>query len=254
MRDMGGFQLNPQLQTLATMARRAGLLTAAFVGSKAVAHQYGLARGFDLYDDEMPLPPAAPSLYGIISERRASVTTDRALTWLRQHASGRFFLWVHYYDPHYPYDPPEPYRHLYSHHLYSGEIAYTDSQAGRLLDFLAQPELRSRTMVIVTADHGEGLFQHGEGEHGVFLYDDTLRVPLIISGPGVSSGKAVSQQVRSIDIFPTVAEFLGIASGPEVQGVSLWPLMKTGGELPGKGSDFAYLESLLPNALRALVV
>lgn len=246
MRDMGGFVLNPRVQTLAAMAEKAGMLTAAFVGSKAVAHQYGLARGFDLYDDQMPALRMARGPYGIMPERRASVTTDHALDWLRQHGRQRFFLWVHYYDPHYPHDPPGAYRRSYANDLYSGEIAYTDAQAGRLLDFLTRQNLRSRTLVIVTADHGEGLFQHGEGEHGVFLYDDTLRIPLIISGPGVPPGRAARQQVRSIDIFPTVAEFLGVAPAPDVQGVSLWPLIKTGRELPGKGSDFAYLETLFP--------
>ncbi len=246
LRDMGGFTLNPNVQTLAMLAHRLGLLTAAFVGSKTVGRRYGLAHGFDLYDDAMPVVPPRQQSPSTIAERRAGVTTDHALAWLRQHSHERFFLWVHYYDPHFPYDPPEPYHSSYIHDPYSGEIAYTDEQAGRILGFLGRNNLRSRTLVVVTADHGEGLFQHGEGEHGVFLYDDTLHVPLIISGPGVPVGGTITQQVRSIDILPTVVEFLGVASGPTVQGTSLWPLMKRGRELPGKGSDFAYLESILP--------
>ena len=246
MREMGGFMLNPNVQTLAGLAHDLGLRTAAFVGSSALARQFGLARGFEVYDDQMPLIPAGRRPPSGIAERRASVTTDHALAWLREHSEERFFLWVHYYDPHFPYDPPEPYHRRYSHDLYSGEIAYTDEQAGRILSFLEQPGLRGRTLVIMTADHGEGLFQHGEGEHGVFLYDDTLHVPLIICGPGVPAGKTIPQQVRSIDILPTVAAFLGVAPSAKVQGANLWPLMDKGRELSEKGADYAYLESILP--------
>ena len=243
---MGGFKLSPNVQTLAELAHHLGLRTAAFVGSRAVARQFGLGRGFDVYDDQMPFAQGRSLLSSRVVERRASVTTDHALTWLRRHGQERFFLWIHYYDPHFPYDPPEPFNTRYQHDLYSGEIAYVDEQAGRILGFLDQTALCSRTLVIVTGDHGEGLFEHGEGEHGVFLYDDTLHVPLIISGPGVPSGEVIPQQVRSIDILPTVARYLGVAPASNVQGISLWPLMRTGRELPEKGSDYAYLESLFP--------
>src|SRR5262249_46640758 len=193
---------------LATMAQKAGFLTAAFVGSKAVGRQFGLQQGFDTYDDQMPSLDQEGKLPGVFPERRAAETTDRALDWLRKQTGQRFFVWVHYYDPHEPYDPPEPYRSDYPNDPYSGEIAYTDVQVGRLLDFLDQSADRKRTIVVVMGDHGEGLDDHGEAAHGIFIYDDTIHVPLLIAGPGVLAGRVVSEQVRSIDILPTLAELL----------------------------------------------
>ncbi len=246
LRDMGGFVLDPLHVTLATMARNAGFLTAAFVGSNAVKRHFGLQQGFDLYDDQMPSHQEEGKLPGVFPERRAAITTDRALEWLKPHGEGSFFVWVHYYDPHAPYDPPEPYKSLYANDPYSGEIAYTDEQVGRLLEFLTQHKLRERTLVIVIGDHGEGLNDHGEGTHGIFLYEDTLHVPLIMAGPGVPAGKVISAQVRSIDLLPTIAEFLRLPPNPAAQGVSLWPLIQRGQPLVGKGSNYAYVETIYP--------
>src|SRR5262249_13627635 len=145
-----------------------------------------------------------------------------------------FFLWVHYYDPHDPYDPPEPYKTKYATDLYSGEIAYSDEQAGRLLKFLDQSGLRQRTLVVVVGDHGEGLNDHLEQTHGVFIYDETLQVPLILAGPGVPPGRVIQTEVRSIDLFPTVAEFLSLTTNVPVQGTSLWPLIEQGKLVAGK--------------------
>ena len=247
LRDMGGFTLDPKHLTLATMARNAGYTTAAFVGSKAVGRAFGINQGFDTYDDQMPSRGQEEGkLPGVFPERRAAVTTDHALEWLKQHGKERFFLWVHYYDPHEPYEPPEPYKSQYPNDPYSGEIAYTDEQVGRLLDYLDQQNLRNRTLVIAVGDHGEGRNDHGEGTHGIFIYDDTLHVPLIIAGPGVAASKVVNYQVRSIDLLPTVTEFLNLAPNPAAQGVSLWPLIQRGQPLPGKGSNYAYIETLYP--------
>src|SRR5262245_59014948 len=209
LRDMGGFVLDPKHLTLATMAQRAGFLTAAFVGSKAVGRQFGLQQGFDTYDDQMPALDQEGKLPGVFPARRAAETTDRALTWLEKRGDQKSFVWVHYYDPHEPYDPPEPYRSAYPNDPYSGEIAYTDAQVGRLLDFLDQSAKLQRTIVVVMGDHGEGLDDHGEAAHGIFIYDDTLHVPLLIAGPDVPSGKVIGEQVRSIDILPTLAQLLG---------------------------------------------
>ena len=246
LRDMGGFVLDPRHVTLATMAKQAGFLTAAFVGSKAVGRHFGLQQGFDIYDDQMPTRGTEAQLPGVFPERRAQVTTDHALEWLNQHAHDNFFLWVHYYDAHEPYDPPEPYKHEYAKDPYSGEIAYTDGQVGRLLDALDQQKLRERTLVIVVGDHGEGLNDHGEATHGIFVYDDTLHVPLIIAGPGVPSGAVIEPQVRSIDLLPTAAEFLRLAPTPAAQGVSLWPIIGGGRPVVGKGSNYACVETLYP--------
>src|SRR5262249_32042424 len=144
-------------------AKNLGYVTAAFVSSKALSRHFGLFRGFDVYDDEMPLRDEEGKR--IFPERRAAATTDRALDWLRQQRGQKFFLWVHFYDPHEPYDPPEPYRTDYSNDPYSGEIAYSDEQVGRLLSFLEQSKLREKTLVVVIGDHGEGLNDHGESTH-----------------------------------------------------------------------------------------
>ncbi len=246
LRDMGGFTLDPKHLTLAHMARNAGFSTAAFVSSKAVGRQWGLQQGFDTYDDQMPSRGQEGALPGIFPERRAAVTTDHALEWLKQHGRGKLFLWVHYYDPHEPYDPPEPFRSAYPNDPYSGEIAYMDEQVGRLLEYLDLQGLSARTLVIAVGDHGEGLNDHGEGTHGIFIYDDTLHVPLIMAGPEVPQGKVITPQVRSIDLLPTVASFLRLPPNPAAQGVSLWPLIERGQQLPGKGSNYAYIETLYP--------
>jgi Tfp pilus assembly protein PilF len=243
LRDMGGFVLDKSHPTIASLAQAAGFSTAAFVGSRAVAKHFGLSHGFDTYDDDMGAEKEEGKLPGVFPERRASVVTDRALEWLKQNAHQKFFLWAHYYDPHTPYDPPEPYKREYAKSLYDGEIAYMDEQVGRLLDGLDQLALTSRTLVIAVGDHGESLGEHGELTHGIFLYDATLHVPLIVAGPDVPRGKVIENQVRSIDLHPTVMEFLHLPASPEAQGVSLWPLIEQGTHVR---SDYSYGETLYP--------
>ena len=244
LRDMGGFVLAKSNPTIATITQSAGFATAAFVGSLVLGKRLGFANGFETYDDDMPGQGAEGQLPGIFPERRAQAVSDRAIAWLRKNGGKkRFFLWVHYYDPHAPYDPPEPYRNRYSKDLYSGEIAYMDEQVGRLLDAIQQMSLRSRTLVVAIGDHGESLGEHGEMNHGVFLYDSTLHVPLIVAGPGVPAGKVIDEQVRSIDVMPTILGFLRLAPGTRAQGTSLWPLIQRGSRV---ASDYAYLETLYP--------
>lgn len=243
VRDMTGFALSKTHPTIASLTHAAGYATAAFVGSSVLNQRFGFSNGFQTYDDSMGKSVVEANRPGLLLERRASVVTDRAITWLKSNGDKRFFLWCHYYDPHEPYDPPEPYHHLYAHDLYSGEIAYMDSQLGRLFDDLKDQHLLDRTLIVVTADHGESLGEHGEETHGVFLYDATLHVPLIIAGPGIPAGKVVVQQVRSIDIMPTILAFLNLPPGKEAQGVDLLPLIRKGQPLP---TDTAYLETLYP--------
>jgi arylsulfatase A-like enzyme/Flp pilus assembly protein TadD len=243
LRDMGGFVLDKSHPTIASLTQTAGFQTAAFVGSRAVAHHFGLAHGFDIYDDDMGPQTEEGKLPGIFAERRAGVVTDHALDWLKQNGQRKFFLWAHYYDPHEPYDPPEPYKHEYAKSLYDGEIAYMDEQIGRLLDGLDQLGLTSRTLVIAMGDHGESLGEHGEKTHGIFLYDATLHVPLLVAGPDVPPGKVIDDQVRSIDIHPTVMEFLNVPASVEAQGVSLWPLLRQGAHVR---SNYSYGETLYP--------
>ncbi|MGO8788243.1 MAG: sulfatase-like hydrolase/transferase [Terriglobia bacterium] len=243
LRDMGGFVLDKSHPTTASLTQAAGFQTGAVVGSRAVARHFGLAHGFDSYDDDMGSQTEEGRLPGIFLERRAGVVTDHALDWLKQNAQRKFFLWAHYYDPHAPYDPPEPYRRQYAKSLYDGEIAYMDEQVGRLLDGLDQLALTSRTLVIVVGDHGESLGEHGEATHGIFLYDATLHVPLIVAGPDVPRGRVIDDQVRSIDLHPTIMAFLHLAASPEAQGVSLWPLIEQGTRVR---SNYSYGETLYP--------
>jgi Flp pilus assembly protein TadD len=243
LRDMDGFVLGKSHPTIASLMQGAGFATAAFVGSRALARNFGFSHGFDTYDDDMGGQTESGRLPGVIAERRASVVSDHALDWLNQNGQRDFFLWVHYYDPHLPYDPPEPYKHEYAKSPYDGEIAYMDEQVGRLLAGLDQLGMTSRTLVIAIGDHGESLGEHGEAAHGIFLYDATLHVPLIVAGPEVPRGKVIDDQVRTIDLHPTVMEFLNLPSSPEAQGVSLWPLMRQGTHVR---SNYSYGETLYP--------
>jgi arylsulfatase A-like enzyme/Tfp pilus assembly protein PilF len=243
LRDMGGFVLDKSHPTIASLTQASGFSTAAFVGSRVVARHFGLSHGFDIYDDDMGGETEEGKLPGVFPERRAGVVTDRALAWLKQNAHQKFFLWAHYYDPHAPYDPPEPFKQQYAQNLYDGEIAYMDEQVGRLLDGLDQLGLTSRTLVIAVGDHGESLGEHGELTHGIFLYDATLHIPLIVAGPDVPRGKVIDDQVRSIDLNPTAMEFLRLPPSPEAEGVSLWPLIQKGAHVR---SNYSYGETLYP--------
>lgn len=243
LRNMEGFVLTTSHPTLATILQANGYATAAFLGSRVLARSFGLAQGFATYDDEMGKQTVLEQMVDKFAERRAAVVTDRALEWLKANGQKRFFLWAHYYDPHAPYDPPEPYKHLYARDLYSGEIAYTDAELGRLLDGLDALGLQSKTLVAVIGDHGEGLGEHGEMTHGVFLYDATLHVPFILAGPEITAGKVIDDQVRSIDVMPTVLAYEGLPPSPEAQGVSLWPLVQQGVHVR---SNYSYSETLYP--------
>lgn len=169
----------------------AGYRTAAFVSAFAVARRFGLARGFDSYDDAFE------------TERNAKETTDRALAFLARETHRPLFLWVHYYDPHYPYTPPEPFRTRYAKEPYAGEVAFMDEQLGRLVKAFGEG------VVVVVSDHGEGLGEHGEAQHGNLLYQATMHVPLMIRGPGVQPGTN-DTPVSTRRVFDTIADFAGL--------------------------------------------
>jgi len=251
IRDNGGFVLDHQIPTLATITKDAGFHTAAIVAASVLHHQYGMNRGFDVYQDEMNEQARADILPGVVAEIRGEVVAKRALDWLESsrhkgiglRGGANFFLWVHFYDPHFPYDPPAPYRSQYAKDLYSGEVAFADEQVGKLLKALADFGMEERTLVFLMADHGEGLGDHGEYTHGVFLYDETVHVPMMVAGPGIPAGHVVSQQVRAIDVMPTVVGYLGLSAADKVQGVSLMPAIVENRPVL---SNYAYLETLYP--------
>lgn len=193
--------LSPQHPLIAARLREAGYRTAAFVSAFVLARQFGLARGFETYDDEFP--PGE-------SERSAAVTTDRAIAWLNQTQAGPFFVWVHYFDPHHPYEPPEPFRARYSRDPYRGEVAAMDEQLGRLVTAFERRAGPQRA-IIVAGDHGESLGEHGEAQHGNLLYQPAMRVPLVAAGPGF--GIAVSDSPASVRrVFHTIAAWAGLDS------------------------------------------
>ncbi len=177
----------------------AGYRTAAFVSAFAVARRFGLARGFDVYDDDFG---------GEEAQRPANVTTDRAVAWLAQTSEQPAFLWVHYYDPHYPYEPPEPFRSQHKKKPYLGEVAFMDHEMGRLIEAF-EKSITGPRAIIAVADHGEGLGDHGEEQHGNLLYQETMLVPLVIAGEGIRPGIADSP-VSTRRIYHTILDWAGL--------------------------------------------
>jgi len=235
VRDFG-MPLAPGVPTLAEVLKARGYSTAAFIGS-VILDSRGLApgfdRGFDYYDNfPANLPKSAPRYVRL--ERRGMEVEQRAEAWIRTHRTQPQFVWVHFYDPHDPYDPPPPYSTQYAGRLYDGEIAYADAALGRLVEFLKSQNRYDSSTLMVVGDHGEGLGDHGEQTHGIFLYDSTTHVPLIVklprggsevsAAPNPIGGLVVSAQVRTIDIFPTVLDLEGIEPPKPVDGASLRPL------------------------------
>jgi arylsulfatase A-like enzyme len=251
LRDNGGFVLDGSIPTLATLTKDAGFETVAFVSAAVLNRHFGLHRGFDHYGDNLNEKRDAKLLPGVVAELRGEAVTRRALDWLDQRSkpgnnappAKNFFLWTHYYDAHFPYDPPEPYDSRFQRDKYGGEIAYVDYEVGELLKGLTARGLADRTLVVLMADHGESLGDHGEFTHGVFLYDSTIHIPLMVAGPGVPAGKVITQQVRSIDVMPTIVDYLGLSPGNQAQGTSLLPAVLEGKSLT---ASFAYMETLYP--------
>jgi len=214
-----------------------GYQTAAFLASLALdptGGAPGFERGFDVYDAHFSGKDFQKLDRYHTIERRGGEVVARALTWLNQHQRGPFFLWVHLYDAHDPYDPPEPYKTRYAKNLYDGEIAYVDSVVGKLLTQLKAKGLYDGAEIAVMADHGEALGAHGEDTHGILLYDETIHVPLLIKLPhGESARKRVDSRVELVDVMPTLLQRAGVAIPADVQGQSLLELIKAES---GKGS------------------
>ncbi|MGQ9802030.1 MAG: sulfatase-like hydrolase/transferase [Candidatus Saccharicenans sp.] len=236
--DNANFVVPGGLPTLPEIFQQSGYETAAFIGAYPLDRRFGLDRGFARYDDDYgPQDFSRP----IFVERPAEEVVDRALDWLKT-ASRPWFLWIHCFDPHYPYEPPEPFRSSYKDHPYDGEVAYVDRELGRLFSYLEQNGLTDRTLIIITSDHGESLGEHGEKTHGYLAYNSTLHVPLIIQAPGFKGGRSEATVVSHLDIFPTVCELLGLKKPAGLQGRSLLPALR-GKKL---GPEKVYFESLYP--------
>jgi choline-sulfatase len=220
-----GTLLPSRIPDLAALLRQHKYRTAAFIGSIILDPRNGLApgfdRGFDVYDADYKLRRPGEDRYKTV-ERRANDVIERALGWIGKNSNAPFFVWIHLYDPHKPYDPPAPYAKRFASDPYDGEIAYTDAALGKLFAYLSSHGLYSNSIIAVMADHGEALGQHGEEAHGIFLYDETVHIPLLIKLPeGRLGGRRISSRVRLVDVAPTILEAARIPVPDEMQGESL---------------------------------
>jgi len=240
VRDNYSAPLDARTPTLASLLRGRGYDTAAFIGAYPVSRSSGLAHGFATFDDPFEATEGV-SVRDVRTERRGSEVVDRALAWLVRPRTSPFFLWVHLFDPHAPYEPPAPYGQRFARQPYDGEVAYADAQLGRLLDALERAGRTADTLVVVTSDHGEGLGDHGEDEHLLFLYDSTLRVPLVLSWPGrLPAAARLRGQFRSVDLLPTLLDLLGLPAAP-TSGESRGEALRRGSRIADNES---YAESL----------
>jgi arylsulfatase A-like enzyme/Flp pilus assembly protein TadD len=236
VRDNVVFRMSPRATTLAELLRRRGYRTAAFVGAYPVAADFGFGLGFDHYGQRFH----QSTTFGGGAERPANEVADEAVAWLADKPRAPFFLWVHFYDPHAPYAPPEPYRSTFADRPYDGEIAFADAQLARVLQALADSGHDGDTLVAALSDHGEGLGEHDEATHAVLIYESTLRVPWVMAGPGVQAGTVVADRVGTIDLMPTLLDLLGQPLPTGLLGRSLRPALE-GRRLPPQP---LYAESL----------
>jgi arylsulfatase A-like enzyme/tetratricopeptide (TPR) repeat protein len=248
VRINGNTAVSEEQTTIAEVLSGRGYECGAFIGAFVLDGRWGLNQGFQHYDDQFDLGKYKHIDLGAI-QRPGNQVMDSALTWLEGQKSRPFFAWVHLYDPHSPYEPPEPYRSEFGSGglagLYDGEIAFMDEQVGRLVDWLRANGLEEKTILVLIGDHGEGLGSHGEGTHGYFIYDYVLHVPLIVVAPFKAlQGARVAAQVSAVDVFPTILELARSAPPAKVQGRSLLPSIFRPAQ---KRAEFAYSESMSPN-------
>jgi arylsulfatase A-like enzyme/Flp pilus assembly protein TadD len=233
-----GFALQPSSATMATILRQHGWDTAAFISAAVLKKIFGFNQGFTTYDDRMPQATAGQGA----ATRPANATVDHAIRWLNSRPNKPFLMWVHLYDAHEPYRSPPQFRKEYPGDPYDAAIAFEDQQLGRFLDAIKKKSPSGKTLIVLLSDHGQGLGQHGEYEHGIFLYDSTVRIAWIMAGPGVPAGLRIRQQAREIDLLPTVLDLLGGKASSAVQGASLVPAF-SGKTVPTR---YSYEETLYP--------
>lgn len=219
VRDNAGFRFPADAPTLATRLRQRGYRTGAFVSAFPLDSRFGLDRGFDVYDDSFADGRAAVEL--LLPERPATATIAAAREWMGKGAGRATFTWIHLYDPHAPYQPPQPFASEFPRDPYHGEVAATDAALGALLQPLLDAGRKGRTLVVLTSDHGESLGEHGEVTHGLFAYEATLRVPLVLYAPRLLSPAVVAEPVRHVDIVPTVLDALALPVPDDLPGRSL---------------------------------
>jgi arylsulfatase A-like enzyme/Tfp pilus assembly protein PilF len=245
VRDNGGYFLNESEQTLAELLKARGYATGGFIAAYVLDSKWGIAQGFDTYFDDFDLSKYQVMSMGAI-QRPGNEVVDHALPWIDQHRASPFFAWVHLYDAHTPYNPPEPFKGQHPGDPYQGEISFADAQVGRVVQLLRDRHLLDRTVIVVMGDHGESLHDHGEAGHGFFVYESTMRVPLIMRVPySAMQHRRIGDPVRSVDVMPTVLDLLGVPKPANaiVDGQSVVSLMA--GTRAEMGLE-AYAEAVYP--------
>jgi arylsulfatase A-like enzyme/Tfp pilus assembly protein PilF len=220
VRDNGGFVVPEELELLPEMLHKRGFTTAAFVSAYVLHRKWGLNRGWDYYADSFHFSKLKTMSLSNVQKLAGEVLPE-AEAWLEKNGKQKFFSWIHLYDPHSPYTPPEPYAALYRDNPYQGEVAYMDAELGKFFSFLKSRGLWDNTLIVVTGDHGEMLGEHGEDSHGFFVYESAVHVPLIIRSPRLLPARRVATTVEHVDIVPTVLAALGIPAGKALPGRSL---------------------------------
>jgi len=220
VRDNGMMTLSQDADTIAELAAEAGFETAAFISARVLSSVYGLDQGFDVYDAP---PEAKRAVLSHIVERKAPAVTDEAVAWLQRRDRERpFFLWVHYFDPHLPYDPPAEFLKLAGGKQYQAEVAAMDSEIGRLLDALREEVGLDELVLSVVADHGEAFHRHGEPTHSAYIYEETTRVPFMVRFPGARrAGERSKEVVSVVDLYPTFLDAMGLPIPGDLDGLSL---------------------------------
>ena len=245
VRDNLGYALTPDQLTLAEILRKQGYHTAAFVSAYVLHSKWGIAQGFELYDDFFKRGSERTSSEWAV-ERKGDATAQAAQRWLENSTGAPFFCWVHLFDPHDPYDAPEPFKSRYRDDPYGAEVAYTDQTIGRLLDSLKRSGKYKSTLIVLTGDHGESLGEHQEPNHGLFLYDSTLLVPLIFKLPGEpGTSRTVDGPIQLVDVAPTVLQAVGMPRPPHMQGHGRWSAIL--GRAESTAATPAYSETYYPN-------
>jgi len=238
VRDNAGFRFPKRMDTLATILKGRGYRTGAFVSAFPLDSRFGLARGFDVYDDHFGDTDTHTAFF--FQERPGAATVAAARRWLDSQGGEPTLCWVHIFEPHFPYDPPEPFASRFGDAPYLGEVATADAALEPLVSPLLEAGPKGRTLVVLTADHGESLGEHGEKTHGLFAYESTLHVPLIVYQPRLLRPRSVAARVRHIDVLPTILDALSLPRPEGVSGQSLLPVA-TGGSPP---PDSMYFEAL----------
>jgi len=236
------YRLGESNLTLAEILKQNGYKTAAIISAFVIDSKFGLDQGFDTYNDDF----VEVVKIGEFTERRGAETTHFAGKWLEENAGEKFFLFLHYYDPHHPLMPPEPFFSSYKDNLYAGEIAYTDFCIAHVINKLIELGLYDSTLLIIVGDHGESLNEHDETAHGYFIYDATVKVPLIIRSPGGAKNRVVNDVVGLIDIVPTILSSLKIPVPPQVQGKDLTGYLTPAAYPKSADKRYIYCESLTP--------